>query len=57
VLLACDWVIIIEDGCCWTPDGWELPIVEATEPRGRIGCIDRQTDMRELEREMFDRGV
>jgi GT2 family glycosyltransferase len=48
VVLACDWVIIIEDDCCPNGDGWELPIVAATERYGHIGCIDRAADMRDL---------
>jgi hypothetical protein len=48
VVLACDWVIIIEDDCCPRGDGWEMPIVAATERHGHVGCIDRAVDMRDL---------
>jgi glycosyltransferase involved in cell wall biosynthesis len=48
VVLACDWVIILEDDCSPILDGWELPIVAAIERYGHIGCIDREADMRDL---------
>ena len=48
VVLACDWVIILEDDCSPKLDGWELPVVAATERYGHIGCIDREADMRDL---------
>ena len=48
VVLACEWVVILEDDCSPTLDGWELPIVAATERFGHIGCIDRAADMRDL---------
>ena len=48
VVLACDWVIILEDDCSPKVDGWELPIVAATERYGHIGCIDRDADLRDL---------
>ena len=48
VVLACDWVIILEDDCSPKVDGWELPIIAATERHGHIGCIDREADMRDL---------
>jgi GT2 family glycosyltransferase len=48
VVLACERVIILEDDCSPIRDGWELPIVAATARYGHIGCIDRDSDMRDL---------
>jgi hypothetical protein len=44
---ACDWVIILEDDCSPKVDGWELPIVAATERYGHVGSIDRDADLRD----------
>lgn len=48
VVLACEWIILLEDDCSPIVDGWELPIIAATARYGHIGCIDRETDMRDL---------
>ena len=48
VVLACEWVIIVEDDCAPKVQGWELPFVAATEQYGHIGGIDRVADMRDL---------
>jgi glycosyltransferase involved in cell wall biosynthesis len=48
VVLACEWVIVLEDDCSPDRDGWELPVVAATSRYGHIGCIARETDMRDL---------